>query len=61
MTEETKLLRAAVEASIKADRLDPRGEHFADAEPYAQYAKAKEAADKAWELYSGLAALSSMF
>ena len=51
MTEETKLLRAAINASIKADRLDPRGEYFADGETYTVHAEARDAEERAWKDY----------
>ena len=51
MMQKTKLLRVAIEATIRAERLDPRGEHFASEEPYTEHAEAAEAADRAWEEY----------
>ena len=51
MIEETKLLRAAVEASIAAAIADPKGEHFHDPIVYARHADAEAKAFKAWEEY----------
>lgn len=55
MLQEIMLLRAAVEASIRADRLDTRGEHFADGgKSMMAHVEAVEAADRAWADYDTL-------
>lgn len=51
MTEEAKLLRVAIEASIAVALTDTKGEYFASAEPYEKHATAQEAAEKAWREY----------